>query len=59
MRWQVYKKDKTVWHKWFAWRPVKVDEVWVWGETIERQEIYDKNFGDYICNYRFPEMTNI
>jgi hypothetical protein len=40
------KKQK--WHKWFAWHPIKIDNVyadpqwvgkWVWLETIERQYV--------------------
>lgn len=30
------------WHRWFAWRPVRLDDTrtWVWLETIERREIF-------------------
>lgn len=25
------------WHRWFAWRPVYVDQEWVWLETVYRR----------------------
>lgn len=39
------------WHKWFAWRPVRIDERIYWLETIERmfqERVYeDEDFGPY------------
>lgn len=32
--------EKTVWHKWFAWRPVTVSGMTVWLETVERKGRY-------------------
>jgi len=37
--------DKTKWHDWFAWFPVRVETIhcmgtesaWVWFETVERR----------------------
>ena len=38
MKWHF--QDKACWHRWFAWRPVILDETsqWVWLEWIERRE---------------------
>jgi len=38
------KKNLEEWHKWFAWRPVFIDDsdsIWdfVWLETIWRREL--------------------
>jgi len=42
----------TLWEKWFAWCPVKVEGVRVWGESIYRRKpehfvLYD------VCTQRF------
>jgi len=33
------------WHRWFAWRPVKVDGKWAWFKMTYRR--YSHTFGDY------------
>lgn len=38
MRWNVKpSKDKTKWHKWYAWYPVRVDTKWVCLELVYRK----------------------
>lgn len=33
-------KDRTLWYKWFAWFPVRInDNECIWLETVERKEI--------------------
>jgi len=46
-------KDKTKWHDWFAWRPVKITKnngnpcnEWRWLETVERLKFYWIGFSD-------------
>lgn len=43
MIWNITKKkeksfDKSEWHKWFAWYPVKIKDERIWLETIIRKE---------------------
>ena len=37
MRWPVKEDKSRKWHKWFAWKPVKVRDENVWLETIIRR----------------------
>lgn len=40
-----------VWTPWFAWLPVVIGNVCVWGEMVERRK---KTYGyDYIWEHRF------
>lgn len=32
-------RSKWAWHRWFAWRPVRLGTVLVWLEMIERQRL--------------------
>lgn len=31
------EKDKTQWHDWFAWYPVRIGDQVVWLETVQRR----------------------
>ena len=31
--------NHSKWRVWFAWRPVKVNGVWVWGKIVYRKPI--------------------
>ncbi len=57
-------KDKEIWHKWFAWYPVKIKNVWVWREKIERKLVFNcgcvlalGDFGGWNYEYRFLEKN--
>lgn len=40
-------KDTTLWYKWFAWYPVRVnDNECIWLEVVERREI-EKTYATY------------
>lgn len=28
---------KAVWHRWFAWKPVKVNGKWAWMKFVQRK----------------------
>lgn len=50
----------AMWHKWFAWHPVYIDqaEKWVWLETIEvKKEWY--SFFPVICGYKTTYRLSI
>ena len=50
-------KNKTVWHKWFAWRPITIQEGpygrrWlVWLETVVRRREWI-SMGDWWWDYK-------
>jgi hypothetical protein len=52
MRWATDTFDPFEWHSWFAWRPVQVDEQWVWLERIERRMQLDR--ADWHWELRLP-----
>lgn len=57
MRWQ--PKDPLRWHRWFAWRPVRMDGgyVIVWLEMVERK-LYSHYPDSATYSYRFiPRET--
>jgi hypothetical protein len=31
--------DSQEWHRWFAWRPVAIDDEYAWLEWIERKRV--------------------
>jgi len=45
-------KEKEVWHKWFAWHPVRIkitpdgDSKKVWLEYVYRCGVYECSWGD-------------
>lgn len=53
--------DETIWHKYWAWHPVKIDNYWVWLETVMRKKIiisyyngeYEQPWND--VEYKFIE----
>lgn len=59
MRWPITKEpDTTVWHKWFAWHPVKahastdtlLNSHWIWLETVWRRHAHIGAY--YYTEYR-------
>ena len=47
-------RDRAVWHRWFAWRPVKLmDGRIVWLEEVERRE-QELGFDITDTYYRLP-----
>lgn len=57
-KWDTYRFRKP-WHRWFAWRPVKLgawydkDRRWVWLEMVERVHDRFAAEGDWL--YREPQ----
>lgn len=52
MRW-CFKpsKNKTKWHLWFAWHPVRVNNCIIWLETVDRMRVilpFNNDFGPYL-----------
>jgi hypothetical protein len=47
---RVRPKDRTSWHRWFAWHPVIIDNVTVWLEVVERKR--DPDTFDWVYSYR-------
>jgi hypothetical protein len=57
MRWK--PKDKSAWHRWFAWRPVCISREgglggFVWLETIERALVTKWEWYGAYWIYRLP-----
>lgn len=44
----------TLWHPWFAWRPVHIDHHWVWLRSIQRRWNPFSNFQFSDLTYRTP-----
>jgi len=54
--WDHKRKRLEGWHKWFAWRPVRVtDNDCRWLETLERRGVRD--FGEWAWMYRLPKKA--
>lgn len=50
MRWRAFQvTDKTKWHAWFAWYPVKIGKTRVWLERVQRMIEYDRE--GWSCYY--------
>jgi hypothetical protein len=61
MRWNATPPEPYVdtekWHRWYAWRPVRIDDKWVWREYIERKRTFRISVGGnpyFHSEYRFP-----
>jgi hypothetical protein len=52
MQWGV---DKTTWHRWYAWRPVRLmNGKWVWLEYVERTSYFNPEVAWNVSyNFRF------
>lgn len=53
MRWDMRKRQ--VWHRWFAWYPVEVDNYIVWLQYAERRYDYWGRFSEYRLPVRGEE----
>jgi len=63
MKWKVRKpgardRAKHFWHKWFAWKPVRVpthgkksNMTMVWLSLVKRKGHYISGLNDYLHNY--------
>lgn len=50
-------KDKTQWHHWFAWYPVRVGPFIVWLAFVERRgKFHDDSCGGF-WDYEYQEAT--
>ena len=38
-------KNKTQWHRWFAWYPIRIEGKLIWLRFVERQVGYYENWG--------------
>lgn len=55
MKWHASPEwDFEAWNPWFAWRPVRVGNMRVWLERLERQPINPNTLGTFVYEYRFP-----
>lgn len=51
--------DKSLWHRWYAWRPVKVGEDdWRWLEYVRRKGEYFNWPGDSYWRYEYLPKTD-
>lgn len=55
MKWAYpkYPPDKTQWHNWYAWLPVRIQHgPMVWLEVIQRRfEYFEGENSDWTCVY--------
>ena len=53
MRWPA-KRERGLydWNRWFAWRPVRIGAVWIWGEHVERRVIPPIGLASVVYDYR-------
>jgi hypothetical protein len=57
MKWKAKEpKDLSLWHRWFAWHPVKVGTFWIWLETIERRGNMQYDFADSWFQWEYREI---
>lgn len=51
--------DRTLWHPWFAWRPMLVGIEWVWLESIERKACWAKfpNTDTWFWDYEYRDTN--
>jgi hypothetical protein len=55
-----YFRSKYEWRRWFAWRPVRIDAVWIWWEYVERQKHCFDMPGDYThCWYEYRTRSDL
>jgi hypothetical protein len=59
------RKRKEVWHKWFAWHPVRVGKITVGEKTryikvwlcyVQRQGIYCSGYGESVWVWEYNEI---
>lgn len=51
MRWKI--RSYQEWNPWFAWRPIKVNDEWVWGERILRRRTDRLEFGKRVVGWEY------
>ena len=60
MKWHTKARNPYVWHRWFAWYPVRLTRLtgggfyvshWAWWEIVERQ-LVESVWGDIDWSYR-------
>lgn len=56
---QVEKRKRlSQWHRWFAWRPVKVsDHDCRWLETVERKGLFWHSLFDEGCDWEYRGLN--
>ena len=50
MRWRARPESRN-WSRWFAWRPVRICDQWVWLEHVYRRQRYDAILADFYFQY--------
>lgn len=55
MRWKTRPPRHLVWHQWFAWHPVRLEDTGeiAWFETVFRWKEVMGGWGDYYTDYRY------
>ena len=49
---------KTIWHPWFAWRPIRLAAGYVWFRWIERRLVLlDTSRWDYLAEWEYRSAS--
>ena len=43
----ILNRARTHWHNWFAWRPIKIDNMYVWFQSVMRRYNAEYNYWQY------------
>lgn len=55
--WQEKRAAKEKWHRWFAWRPIRVDDHDCrWLEFIERRITWEYGWGDVYVSKEYRAL---
>lgn len=55
MRWNF--KNRTTWHRWFAWHPVQVERQIAWMCWVERRGVPAYDFWEPFLQWEYRELT--
>ena len=56
-KWEQTKEKRKVWHKWFAWRPVRVGSGDCrWLEYVERKGSFECSWGDCWWSWEYRSI---
>ena len=56
LRYDEFFQKARIWHRWFVWHPVKINNHMIWLETVERRAIRDYVNSPHTWEYR--EINN-
>jgi len=54
------RRNRAVWHRWFAWKPVLLDGggPWVWLEAVERRVRVENNYGGTVVHRHYRDLQH-